>query len=40
MRGFISSDDKNLKKFNLVATIDEESISRFIKYEEIIQFLE
>ena len=28
---FISSGDKNMKKFNLVAKIDEESISRLIK---------
>ena len=28
---YISADDKNMKKFNLVAKIDEESISRMIK---------
>ena len=28
---FISPDDKNMKKFNLVAKIDEESISRLMK---------
>ena len=28
---YISSDDKNMKKFNIVAKIDEKSISRMIK---------
>ena len=28
---FISSDDKNMKKFNLVAKIDEESFSMLMK---------